>query len=290
VIAELQIEQWPIDRLIPYARNARTHTDEQVAQVAASIVAFGWTNPILVGADSVIIAGHARLAAARRLQMTTVPVIVLAHLTESQRRALVIADNRLSLDAGWDEEMLRLELDALGEDDFDLEVLGFSDAELAELLADPEMLALGHSGEDDSPALPTTSVSCRGDLWVLGEHRLLCGDAVVQEDLARLLAGGTADMVFTDPPYNVDYEGYTEERLTIKGDRMSDVDFRHFLQATFRSYQAAVKPGASMYVCHPSSWQREFQDALEAAGFFSCHNVDCDLSPYQASFCPVTWQ
>src|SRR6202163_2361181 len=138
VLRDLVVERWPIDRLIPYARNARTHTDEQVAQVAASIREFGWTNPILVAADGVIVAGHARLAAARKLRMTEVPVIVLDHLSDAQRRALVLADNRLALDAGWDEEMLRVELASLQEDGFDLDVVGFTDEELEDLLRDPE--------------------------------------------------------------------------------------------------------------------------------------------------------
>ena len=137
-MTNLQVVTWPVEKLIPYARNARTHSDEQVAQIAASIAEFGWTNPILAGADGIIIAGHARLLAARKLGMTEVPVIVLDHLTETQRRALVLADNRLALNAGWDEEMLRVELESLQEDDFNLDLVGFSDEELEELLRDPE--------------------------------------------------------------------------------------------------------------------------------------------------------
>src|SRR6266511_1512382 len=149
---ELQVVQWPVERLIPYARNARTHSAEQVAQVAASIAEFGWTNPILAGADGIVIAGHARLLAARKLGMTEVPVIVLDHLTESQRRALVLADNRLALNAGWDEEMLRVEIAALDEGGFNLEVVGFTDEELQDLLADPE--AEPGTGLTDEDAVP----------------------------------------------------------------------------------------------------------------------------------------
>jgi DNA modification methylase len=266
-LSRLRVQIWPIDRLLPYIRNARTHTDEQVAQVAASIREFGWTNPILVAADGTIIAGHARLLAARKLKMTEVPVIVLDHLSDAQRRALVLADNRLALDAGWDEEMLRVELASLQEDGFDLEVVGFTDAELATLLRDPEETNAGLTDEDAVPEAPETPVSATGDLWILGNHKLLVGDATVVADVRRLMTGDAADLVFTDPPYNVDYEGYTEEHLKIKGDRMSDADFKQFLESAFRSYRTLVKPGASLYICHSSSWQREFQDALEAAGF-----------------------
>ena len=267
-----QFEIWSIDRLIPYARNARTHTDEQVAQVAASIKEFGWTNPILVGADGVIIAGHARLLAARKLQMTAVPVIVLDHLSEAQRRALVLADNRLALDAAWDEEMLRVELASLEEDAFDLDVIGFSDEELRALL-EPDEVPAGLTDEDDAPDAPERPVSLPGDLWLLGNHRVLCGDATRLEDVQRLMAREQADLVFTDPPYGVDYEGYTKDKLKIQNDHMAPEEFDRFLRAGFANYRTVVKPGGSMYACHASSSQREVQNAIEAAGF----SVRCQI-------------
>jgi DNA modification methylase len=262
----LRIELWSIDRLIPYARNARTRSDLQVAQIAASIKEFGFVNPILAGSDSVIIAGHGRLLAARKLGMTEVPVIVIDGLTENQRRALVIADNKLTLNAGWDEEALRLEIEALRDADYDLNIIGFEDDELALLLAQQDA-AEGLTDEDAVPEIQADPVSTPGDLWILGEHRVLCGDATAGADVERLTAGETADLIFTDPPYNVDYEGYTEDKLKIKRDRMTAEQFHQFLLATFSSYRRIVKPGASMYVCHSSSWQREFQNAIEAAGF-----------------------
>jgi DNA modification methylase len=263
----LYLEHRAVSALVPYATNPRTHTPDQVAQIAASIAEFGWTNPILIGGDNVIIAGHARLEAARKLQLEEVPVIVLAHLSPAQRRALVIADNRLALNAGWDESMLRLELEQLQQDDFDLDVLGFDEEDLTAILADPDEPAQGLTDEDEAPTPPETPVSGPGDAWILGVHRVLCGDATNPADVERLMAGEKADLVVTDPPYNVDYEGYTEEHLTIRGDRMSEEQFRAFLQATFRSYRGLVKPGASLYVCHASSCQRDFQNALEGAGF-----------------------
>jgi len=264
---KLAVERWHIDRLIPFVHNARTHTPEQIAQIAASIAEFGWTNPILVGPDQVVIAGHARLLAARKLGLSEVPVIVLGHLSETQRRALVIADNQLALNAGWDEDMLRTELQALEKDGLDLDLVGFSDEELSELLVDPDEVVSGNTDEDAAPELQEAVISAAGDLWVLGPHRVLCGDATSRADVERLMACESGDLVFTDPPYNVSYEGYTEDRLTIQGDRMSAEQFMRFLQDAFGSYRSAIKPGASVYVCHSSSWQREFQNAMEVAGF-----------------------
>jgi DNA modification methylase len=261
-----RIEHWPLDKLIPYARNPRTHSDGQVSQIAASIAEFGFNNPILVDTKAGIIAGHGRLLAARKLQLAEVPVIVLDHLTEAQKRAYIIADNALALNAGWDDDLLRAELAALQEEDFNVRIIGFDDEELARLLAAQDA-AEGLTDEDAVPELPESPVSTTGDLWILGSHRLLVGDATNQSDVARLMAGEACDLVFTDPPYNVDYEGYTEKRLKIKGDRMSAGEFKQFLGAAFRSYRTFTRPGASMYVCHSSSWQREFQDALESADF-----------------------
>jgi DNA modification methylase len=263
---DLQIEQWPVERLIPFAMNARTHNEEQIGQIAASISLFGFVNPVLVGPDRVIIAGHARVMAARKLGLSEVPVIVLAHLSGAQRRALVIADNQLALNAGWDEEMLHLHLTALREEDFDLDTLGFDAADLARLLAGEDATE-GLTDEDSVPEVPERPVSQPDDLWILGNHRLLVGDARIRANVEHLMGSAAADMVFSDLPYNVDYEGYTEDRLKIQNDRMSAEQFQRFLHDSFRSLRSAVKPGASLYVCHSSSWQREFQNGLEAAGF-----------------------
>lgn len=229
-----RIEHWPLETLIPYARNPRTHSDAQVAQIAASIAEFGFNNPILVDTKAASFAGHGRLLAARKLGLKEVPVIVLDHLTEAQKRAYIIADNQLALNAGWNDELLGIELAALQQEDFDLSLIGFEDEELARLLAAQDAVT-GLTDEDSVPELPTTPVCVIGDLWILGDHRLLVGDATDGADVARLMAGEAAELVFTDPPYNVDYEGYTEERLKIKGDRMSDAEFKQFLEAAFRS-------------------------------------------------------
>lgn len=199
------VEHWPLDRLIPYARNARTHADDQVAQIAASIVEFGWTNPILVDAEGIVVAGHGRLLAARRLAIETVPVVVLGHLTPAQRRAYVIADNKLALNAGWNEELLAAELHALNGEGFDLALTGFSDAELEALMA-----PLGDEGEadnrdedaaDETPAPPRQPVTQAGDLWLLGRHRLVCGSSTDAAVVSRVMEGKRASLVFTSPPY-----------------------------------------------------------------------------------------
>jgi DNA modification methylase len=264
---DIQVEHWAIDRLLPRANNPRTHSQEQVARIATSMRAFGWTNPVLVGADDDIIAGHGRILAARTLGLKEVPVIVLGHLSLEQRRALVIADNQLAIaGAGWDEEKLREELAALHEADYDLGPIGFDDLELQRLL-EAQDATEGLTDEDAVPEIQQTVVTSAGELWILGDHRVLCGDATKQVDVEQLMAGEAVDLVFTDSPYNVDYEGYTADHLKIKNDRMTPEQFRQFLLASFSSYRRIVKPGASVYVCHSSSWQREFQNAMETAGF-----------------------
>jgi ParB-like chromosome segregation protein Spo0J len=191
------VEHWTIDRLIPHARNARTHSEDQVAQIAGSIAEFGFVNPVLVGDDGVIVAGHGRVLAARKLGLADAPVIVLTHLTPTQRRALMIADNRIAENARWDDEMLAAELTALKNEDVDLALLGFDDADLDRLLAET-----GDEGEDldQAPAVPAEPISRPGDLWICGQHRVLCGDATVLSDVEKLLDGELADMAFTDPP------------------------------------------------------------------------------------------
>ncbi len=205
----LNVEYRKVEALIPYARNPRTHNDEQVAKIAASIVEYGWTNPVLVDGDNGIIAGHGRLAAAHKLGLTEVPVIELAHLSPTQKRAYVISDNRLALDAGWDDAMLALELAELSEAGYDLALTGFEDAEIEALLADDlgdgdgdqEQDADEPDGADDVPDTPTIPVSRHGDVWALGQHRLICGDAADLSVIANLMLGEQAKLCFTSPPY-----------------------------------------------------------------------------------------
>jgi len=267
-MTNLQVERWPVDKLIPCARNARTHSAEQVAQIAASIAEFGFVNPVLIGPDNVIIAGHARLLAARKLGMTEVPVIVLDHLTPTQRRALVIADNRLALSAGWDEEMLRVELAALREDEFDLDLIGFTAEELEELLVDPEAEAAGHTDEDAVPDVPEAAVTVPGDVWILSSHRLLCGDATQIADVEKVLAGGLADMVFSDPPYGVNYGATMKDKLrgklrTIANDNLGAA-FEPFLREACANMLAVTK--GALYICMSSSELHTLYRAFTESG------------------------
>ena len=197
-----KIEQWPTGKLLPYARNARTLSEEQVAQIAASIVEFGFTNPILAGSDGIIVAGHGRLTAAQKLGLEVVPVVVLDHLTPTQRRALIIADNRIAENAGWDDAMLRVELDALRDDDFDLSLTGFDADSLADLFEGEEG-DTGQTGDDEVPESQEAVISRPGDVWLLGGHRVLCCDATEVNCYEQLLQGKEVDMTVTDPPYRM---------------------------------------------------------------------------------------
>ena len=263
-----KIEQWQTAKLVPYARNARTHSDAQVAQIAASIAEFGFTNPILAGSDGVIVAGHGRLAAAQKLGLEVVPVVVLDHLSPTQRRALVIADNRIAENAGWDEAMLRVELAALADDAFDVELTGFDADALAELMAGEEPDADGQTDDDAVPEVPETPISRSGDIWLLGAHRLLCGDATAAASYERLLAGEHSDMVFTDPPYNVNYANSAKDKMrgkdrAILNDNLGD-GFYDFLLAALTPTVAHCRGG--IYVAMSSSELDVLQAAFRAAG------------------------
>ena len=295
----LQVASWPIAKLIPFARNARTHSDEQVAQIAASIAEFGWTNPVLVGTDGVLIAGHARLLAARKLGMTELPVIVLDHLTETQRRALVIADNQLAIrGAAWDEEMLRVELESLKEDGFNLDLVGFTDEELDDLLREPEQIP-GDTDEDAVPAEPEKIVTVPGDVWILGDHRLLCGDATQFGSFEKVLAGGLADLVFTDPPYNVNYGATMKDRLRgkyhrkIANDNLGD-GFEQFLRDSCANILAVTK--GAVYVCMSSSELATLQKVFREAGghwstfvIWAKNTFTMGRSDYQRQYEPILY-
>ncbi|MEF2076572.1 MULTISPECIES: site-specific DNA-methyltransferase [Pseudomonadota] len=263
-----KIEQWPTAKLLPYARNARTHSEEQVAQIAASIAEFGFTNPILAGSDGVIVAGHGRLAAAQKLGLEIVPVVVLDHLSPTQRRALVIADNRIAENAGWDDAMLRIEIAALQDDDFDLSLTGFDADALAELMAGDEPEGEGQSDDDAVPEVAETPVSRPGDVWLLGGHRLLCGDSTLAESYERVLDGEQVDMVFTDPPYNVNYANSAKDKMrgkdrAILNDNLGD-GFYDFLLAALTPTIAHCRGG--VYVAMSSSELDVLQAAFRAAG------------------------
>jgi len=267
MMPELRIEQVPTGALVPYHGNARTHPEWQVAQIAASIAEFGFVNPILAGEGDVVIAGHGRLLAAQQLGLPEVPVIRLGHLTDAQRRALVVADNRIADNAGWDEEKLIRQLTILQADGVDLDVLGFSEAELQDILAGAEDFDDLPSAPGDPeflPEPPPAPVSRPGDVWILGRHRLMCGDATDAAAVAQLCEGREVDACWTDPPYNVDYQGKAGK---IANDNLSATDFRRFLLAAFRAVHARLKPGGPIYVAHADTEGLTFRAAFRDAGF-----------------------
>jgi len=261
---ERKLEWRQIADLIPYARNARTHSDEQVAQIAASIKEFGWTNPILVDGDNGIIAGHGRLAAARKLGNTEVPVIELTGLSEAQKRAYILADNKLALNAGWDIDLLAEELKELKDLNFDLELTGFSDKELADFLTEE---VKGLTDEDAVPEVPEEPKTKLGDIYQLGNHRLMCGDSCSLTDMEKLCDGQPVDMWLTDPPYNVAYEGKTKEALKIQNDSMGDDQFRQFLRDAYVTADLVMKAGAVFYIWHADSEGYNVRGAAHDAGW-----------------------
>ena len=244
-----KVETWELERLTPYARNSRTHSDAQVAQLAASIREWGWTTPVLVDDAGGIIAGHGRVLAARQLGMTTVPVVVAEGWSEAKKRAYVIADNKLALNAGWDEELLKLEIGELGELGFDLDLLGFDEAELKGF--DAQEGTDGQTDPDEVPEAPAAPVSKLGDVWLLGRHRVMCGDSTSVEAVEALMAGEKADCVWTDPPYGVAYVGKTADALTIENDDLNAVELTDFLRAALGAAFAFSKDGAAWYVAAP---------------------------------------
>ena len=270
-----KIETRLVADLIPYAANSRTHSDAQVAQIAASIKEFGWTNPILIDGDNTIIAGHGRLLAARKLGMEEVPAIILDHLSKAQQRALVIADNQLALNAGWDIDMLKAEIEDLNLEGFDLGLLGFDDKFLDGLL-EPEP-SEGLTDEDAVPEVPEQPKTVLGDVWVMGNHRLMCGDSTSVTAFDQLMDGAKADMIFTDPPYGMSYGGGRAAGSTPKGalvkahgmimnDDLQGDDLIALVRDAIATSSAAMKEGGALYACFTWRTYAEFEAGLESCG------------------------
>jgi DNA modification methylase len=260
-----RVELWPIERLVPYARNARTHTDEQVAQVAASIREWGWTNPVLVAEDGGIIAGHCRVLAGRQLGLAEVPVMLATGWSEAQKRAYGLADNQLALNAGWNPDLLRLELGELQGLEFDLALIGFDDAQLAALTANP-----GLTDPDEVPEPPAVAIAQRGEVWQLGRHRLVCGDATSAEEVAKALGGVQPHLMVTDPPYGVKYDpDWRNHAVRADGTfigaravgKVQNDDRADWLEAW------QLFPGCVVYVWHGALHAALVAQSLEQAGF-----------------------
>lgn len=242
----LKVEYKNIKDLIPYCNNSRTHSDEQVQQIASSIKEFGFTNPVLIDEQGGIIAGHGRVMAAKKLGLAEVPCIVLDGLSEAQKKAYIIADNKLALNAGWDDELLKIELEQLKELDFDLGLIGFSDDELALLMGGETTEGL--VDEDQVPELVDDPVTVLGDVWLLGNHRLMCGDSTSIDAVEKLMAGQKADMVFTDPPYGIDFAPQRGTHGKILNDALDGAEFDNFLDGVFGAAFASMKPDTYAFV------------------------------------------
>jgi DNA modification methylase len=272
-----KVQQWAIERLTPYARNARTHSAAQVAQLAASIREWGWTTPILVSPDGGVIAGHGRLLAAQQLGMATVPVIIAEGWSAAKTRAYVLADNQLALQAGWDNELLALELGELGELGFDLDLTGFGEGEIAALTPGGTE---GLTDPDEVPEPPVDPTTKPGDLWLLGEHRVLCGDSTKGEDMARLMGGAATDLIWTDPPYGVNHIGGTKDprRETHRSGGVVHNDDRvgdELIAMVSEAIRNVPRHDSTvLYVASPAgSNLREIIDAFNASGFEFRHSL-----------------
>jgi DNA modification methylase len=258
-----RFEKVGINKLIPYARNARTHSKEQVLQLRASLREFGFVNPVIVDKEYNIIAGHGRILAAKEEGIGEVPCVFVEHMTDAQKRAYILADNRLAMNAGWDEEMLSVEIADLQGADFDIGLLGFDDAELNKLMSSDEDVKDDEFDVDSELEKPAITQS--GDVWLLGKHRLVCGDSTKAETFTVLMDGNSANLVVTDPPYNVNYEGSAGK---IKNDNMADEKFYQFLLDAFTNTEKAMAKDASIYVFHADTEGLNFRRAFSEAGFY----------------------
>lgn len=255
----------PISKLVPYVNNARTHSPEQVMKLRSSLREFGFINPIIIDRDYGIIAGHGRLLAAKEEGITEVPCVFVDYLTEAQKKAYILADNRMAMDAGWDEELLRVEIEALQGEAFDVSLTGFDEKELADLFKDGNDSDAEDDDYDLSAALEKAAFVKRGDIWTVGRHRLMCGDATSAEDVAALMDGRKANLILTDPPYGVSFK--SSSGLTIQNDSMKDEEFYHFLLASFKNMADHLEKGGAAYVFHADTEGLNFRRAFIDAGF-----------------------
>ena len=263
----MQIELKPVSELTPYAKNSRTHSRAQIKQIAQSMQEFGFTNPILVKESGDIIAGHGRVLAAKHIGLSEVPCIKLENLSPLQIQAYIIADNQLALQAGWDFDILGRELFELQSAGFDLDLVGFDPSELEKLIPEPARI-YDEEIQDDIPEVKQEDVRVQeGDIWLLGQHRLMCGDATLEADVSKLMDGKSYHVLFTDPPYNVDYVGKTKDALKIKNDKMKEDDFREFLRKAFSNAFSHQVPGGSFYICHADTYGFDFRYALMCASY-----------------------
>ncbi len=255
----------PLGKLVPYVNNARTHSPEQLMKLRSSLREFGFINPVIVDRDFNVIAGHGRIAAAKEEGITEVPCVFVDFLTEAQKKAYILADNRMALDADWDEELLRIEIESLQGADFDVSLTGFGEDEIADLFAGDGEKDVKDDGFDLSAALEKAAFVERGDIWTAGRHRLMCGDAASAEDVAALMDGKKANLIVTDPPYNVAFK--SSSGLSIQNDSMENGEFYTFLYNSFQNMAAHLEKGGAAYVFHADTEGLNFRKAFVDAGF-----------------------
>lgn len=255
----------PVSRLVPYVNNARTHSPEQIMKLRSSLREFGFVNPVIVDKDYNVIAGHGRLEAAKAEDIEEVPCVLVDYLTEAQKKAYILADNRMAMDAGWDEELLRIEIESLQAEAFDVGLTGFSDDEIADLFVGDADSEAKDDDYDLSAALEKAAFVQRGDIWTVGRHRLMCGDATSSEDVAALMDGKKANLIVTDPPYGVSFK--SSDGLTIQNDSIKGDDFYAFLLRAFNNMAAHLESGGAAYVFHADTEGLNFRRAFVDAGF-----------------------
>lgn len=255
----------PIGRLIPYVNNARTHSPEQITKLRSSLREFGFVNPVIIDRDYNVIAGHGRIAAAKEEGIAELPCVFVDYLTEAQKKAYILADNRMAMDAGWDEELLRVEIEALKGMDFDVSFTGFDEKELSDLFSDGKGGDVEDDGYDLTAALEKAAFVIRGDVWTVGRHRLVCGDATNPDDVDLLMGDTRANLILTDPPYGVSFK--SASGLTIKNDSMKDEEFYQFLLISFQNMAAHLEKGGAAYVFHADTEGLNFRKAFIDAGF-----------------------
>ena len=255
----------PLGKLVPYVNNARTHSPEQLAKLRSSLREFGFINPVIIDRDFNVIAGHGRIVAAKEEGITEVPCVFVDYLTEAQKKAYILADNRMALDAGWDEELLRIEIESLQGADFDVSLTGFGEDEIADLFAGDSEKDVKDDDFDLSAALEKAAFVERGDIWTVGRHRLMCGDATSAEDVSALMDGKKANLIVTDPPYNVAFK--SGSGLSIQNDSMGNGEFYTFLYNSFQNMAEHLEKGGAAYVFHADTEGLNFRKAFVDAGF-----------------------
>ena len=264
MITTSQMQLVDINKLIPYVNNARTHSPEQITKLRSSLREFGFINPVLIDREFNVLAGHGRIAAAKEEGINEVPCVFVEHLSEAQKKAYILADNRMSLDAGWDDELLKVEMASLQEMGFDVGMTGFDESELADLFADDNNTSAKDDDFDLTAALEKASFVQRGDIWTVGRHRLMCGDATSAEDVAALMSGTKANLILTDPPYGVSFR--SSSGLTIQNDSMKNEEFYNFLLSAFQCMVEHLESGGAAYVFHADTEGLNFRRAFVDAG------------------------